>query len=52
MTMTVTMAINALDHNIRLMDVRKFTEPMMTLQGHKKAVSYVQYLNEKELISA
>ena len=40
------------DHTIRLVDIRKFNEPYQTLQGHRKAVSYVQYLNSKELVSA
>lgn len=37
---------------IRLVDIRKFNEPYLTLKGHRKAVSYVQYLNDKELVSA
>ena len=40
------------DHTIGLVDIRKFNEPYQTLQGHRKAVSYVQYLNSKELVSA
>ncbi len=40
------------DHMVRLIDIRKFTEPYLVMKGHKKAVSYVQYLNDKELVSA
>ena len=41
-----------IDHMIRLLDVRKFGEPYLVLKGHRKSVSYVQYLNDKELVSA
>ena len=40
------------DHMVRLIDIRKFNEPYLVMKGHKKAVSYVQYLNDKELVSA
>ena len=40
------------DHIIRIADIRKFNEPVLSLHGHKKAVSYVQFLSEKELVSA
>uniref|UniRef100_A0A1X7T1S4 Uncharacterized protein n=1 Tax=Amphimedon queenslandica TaxID=400682 RepID=A0A1X7T1S4_AMPQE len=42
----------AYDHIIRLADILKLNEPLTLLHGHKKAVSYVQFLNEKELVSA
>ena len=41
-----------IDHIIRIADIRKFNEPVLSLHGHKKAVSYVQFLTEKELVSA
>ena len=41
-----------IDHIIKIADIRKLSEPLMLLQGHKKAVSYVQFLNDKELVSA
>ncbi|XP_019861757.1 PREDICTED: E3 ubiquitin-protein ligase RFWD2-like, partial [Amphimedon queenslandica] len=43
---------NCIDHIIRLADILKLNEPLTLLHGHKKAVSYVQFLNEKELVSA
>ena len=32
-----------------LMDIQMFSEPVLSLRGHKKAVTYVRYLNDKEL---
>ena len=34
------------------MDMRMLAQPILSLKGHKKAVSYVQYVNDKELVSA
>ena len=41
-----------LDHMIRLIDVRNFSEPFLTLKGHRKAVSYVNFISDNELVSA
>lgn len=34
------------------MDLRQPKEPLRIFKGHRKAVSYVQFVNERELVSA
>lgn len=48
----IIIIFSLIDHIIRIADIRKFNEPVLSLHGHKKAVSYVQFLSEKELVSA
>lgn len=40
------------DHHIHLYDLRKTDEPLVVFKGHKKAVSYVRFLNNHQLVSA
>jgi E3 ubiquitin-protein ligase RFWD2 len=46
------LAYGGADFMIRLFDIRLFTEPVISLKGHKKAVSYIHYLNDNHLVSA
>ena len=41
-----------LDHSIYLYDLRNPRQVLNELKGHGKTVSYVQFLSEKELLSA
>jgi E3 ubiquitin-protein ligase RFWD2 len=45
-------AIGCADHKVRVFDLRKPNEPVFSLSSHKKAVSYVKYINSSELCSA
>ena len=40
------------DHHIHYYDLRRPREPLLVLKGHRKAVSYVRFLNRDELVSA
>ena len=40
-----------LDHKVYYYDLRDLRQPLSVLEGHKKAVSYCQFLNHKELVS-
>ncbi|KAM3727404.1 Cyclin-G-associated kinase [Dirofilaria immitis] len=40
------------DHCIHLYDIRKPLEPVNVFRGHRKAVSYVKYCTENEVVSA
>ena len=40
------------DHHLHYYDLRKLIHPVKIFTGHKKAVSYVKFLNSNELISA
>ncbi|KAI9342934.1 WD40-repeat-containing domain protein [Obelidium mucronatum] len=46
------LAFGSADHNIHYYDLRKASEPLHLLTGHKKAVSYVKFLSKNELVSA
>lgn len=46
------MLIFVLDHQILCYDLRYPSIPLYTYQGHQKAVSYVKWLNDNELLSA
>ena len=48
--LTLPSCVLLTDHTITLVDIRKFSEPFMILKGHRKAVSYVHYLPEEELL--
>jgi len=41
-----------IDHCVHLYDIRQPGKPLNVFRGHKKAVSYVKYANEDEVISA
>lgn len=45
------LAIGSADHNIHCYDLRQPSKPLMTLRGHRKAVSYVRWAGD-ELVSA
>ncbi|KAI7890999.1 WD40-repeat-containing domain protein [Mucor mucedo] len=40
------------DHGVSFYDLRFPNEPVKIFEGHKKAVSYVKWLNDEEIISA
>lgn len=40
------------DHSIHYIDLRNPQQQLFELKGHRKAVSYVQFINNKEVISA
>ena len=44
--------IGCADHKVRVYDLRRPHKPLYTLSSHKKAVSYVKYINSRELCSA
>uniref|UniRef100_A0A336LHD4 CSON013668 protein n=1 Tax=Culicoides sonorensis TaxID=179676 RepID=A0A336LHD4_CULSO len=46
------LAIGSADHNVHYYDLRQMREPLCMFKGHKKAVSYVKFLNSNELVSA
>ncbi|KAA6423733.1 MAG: ubiquitin ligase COP1 [Trebouxia sp. A1-2] len=45
-------AVGAADHTVLTYDLRKSDKAVHTYKGHRKAVSYVRYLNGRELVSA
>jgi hypothetical protein len=40
------------DHCVHYYDLRQPRQPLSVFRGHKKAVSYVKFLNDTELVSA
>ncbi|KAG0741550.1 hypothetical protein G6F57_005309 [Rhizopus arrhizus] len=46
------LAVGSADHQIICYDLRNPSVPLHTYQGHQKAVSYVKWMNDDELISA
>uniref|UniRef100_A0A915EII1 Uncharacterized protein n=1 Tax=Ditylenchus dipsaci TaxID=166011 RepID=A0A915EII1_9BILA len=40
------------DHCVHLYDIRNPSKPLNIFRGHRKAVSYVKYCNESEVVSA
>lgn len=46
------LAFGSADHHVYYYDVRSIKEPYLQLKGHKKAVSYVRFLSNNELVSA
>ena len=46
------LAYGSLDHGVHYVDLRKPTQPVMEFLGHKKAVSYVNFMSSSELVSA
>lgn len=45
-------AFGSADHNVHLYDLRYPTRSTQVLQGHKKAVSYVRFMSNHEIVSA
>ncbi|CAO3654941.1 unnamed protein product [Mucor fragilis] len=46
------LAVGSADHHISCYDLRFPNQPMSQYIGHKKAVSYVQWLSDRDIISA
>jgi len=46
------LAYGAADHCVHYVDLRQPKEPVRIFKGHRKAVSYVKFINDKELVSA
>lgn len=46
------LAFGSADHDVHYYDLRNLTKPLCVFKGHKKAVSYVKFLNTNEIISA
>ena len=47
-----TVAIGAADHNVYVYDMRKYDTCLNSFSGHKKAVSYVRWAGNDEIVSA
>ncbi|KAF2071898.1 hypothetical protein CYY_006777 [Polysphondylium violaceum] len=45
-------AFGSADHHIHYYDLRQHKEPLFIFKGHRKAVSYVKFINKDEIISA
>lgn len=46
------LAFGSADHCVHYYDLRNMKEPLGVFKGHKKAVSYVKFLNSEEIVSA
>ena len=46
------LAFGSADHCVHYYDLRNIKNPLMVFKGHKKAVSYVKFLNNEEIVSA
>ena len=46
------LAFGSADHCVHYYDLRNIKEPLCVFKGHKKAVSYVKFLNTQEIVSA
>lgn len=46
------LAFGSADHDVHYYDLRNMSKAMCVFKGHKKAVSYVKFLNTEEIISA
>ena len=45
-------AVGCVDQKVYIFDLRRLAEPVQILYSHRKAVSYVKYLNANEIASA
>ena len=45
-------AVGCVDQKVYIFDLRRLAEPVQILDSHRKAVSYVKYLNANEIASA
>lgn len=50
--MTFAKVVCCLDHCVHYYDLRNPKQPLTVFRGHKKAVSYVKFINTKEIVSA
>lgn len=46
------LAFGSADHSVQYYDLRRMKEPLAVFRGHRKAVSYVKFLNSEEFVSA
>ncbi|KAG8236675.1 hypothetical protein J437_LFUL014403 [Ladona fulva] len=46
------LAFGSADHCVHYYDLRNAREPLAVFRGHRKAVSYVKFLNKEEIVSA
>jgi len=46
------LAFGSADHGVHYYDLRRMKEPLALFRGHRKAVSYVKFLNKDEFVSA
>ena len=46
------LAFGSADHCVHYYDLRNMKEAVIVFKGHKKAVSYVKFLNNEEIVSA
>jgi E3 ubiquitin-protein ligase RFWD2 len=46
------LAFGSADHQVFYYDVRRLDTPLKVFKGHKKAVSYVKFLNSEQIVSA
>ena len=46
------LAFGSADHCVHYYDLRNMKEALCIFKGHKKAVSYVKFVNEQEIVSA
>lgn len=46
------LAFGSADHCVHYYDLRHTKNPLIVFKGHKKAVSYVKFLNQDEIVSA
>ena len=46
------LAFGTSDHRVHYYDIRNTKNALRTFEGHRKAVSYVKFLNDREMVSA
>lgn len=46
------LAFGSADHDVHYYDLRHMSKALYTFKGHRKAVSYVKFLNTEEIVSA
>lgn len=51
-TSRYNLAFGSADHCVHYYDLRNTKSPLAVFKGHKKAVSYVKFLNDTEVVSA
>jgi len=47
-----TVAVGSADHTVRVYDLRRPMSPVNTFQGHSKAISYVDFISDHQVVSA
>ncbi|EGF77613.1 hypothetical protein BATDEDRAFT_13928 [Batrachochytrium dendrobatidis JAM81] len=46
------LAFGSADHHVHYYDLRNSSTPLHVFKGHRKAVSYVKFMNDNEMVSA